>query len=121
MSIGFQCRCGSLRGEIEPRHAFLRARCYCLDCQAFAHALGRGHETLGGQGGSDVVAMLPAGLRFTAGSEHLACLSLSPQGLLRWHASCCNTAIANTPRNPKFPYVGVLPPRSEEGRAGKEG
>jgi len=30
------------------------------------------------------------------GAEHLACLRLSPKGLLRWYASCCDTPLANT-------------------------
>jgi hypothetical protein len=42
------------------------------------------------------------------GTQHLACLSLSEKGLLRWYATCCNTPIAGTPRNWKFPYVGLV-------------
>lgn len=108
MPIPFQCRCGTLRGEIEPRDAYIRATCYCSDCQTFARALGRDRDVLDPKGGTDIVAMLPAGFRITAGSEQLACLSLSPKGLLRWHSACCNTPIANTPRSPKLPYAGVL-------------
>ena len=52
--------------------------------------------------------MLPSALRITTGQEHLACLSLGPKGLYRWHAACCATPIANTPRDPGMAYVGVL-------------
>ena len=45
---------------------------------------------------------------FTSGIEHLACLSLTQKGLLRWYAKCCNTPICNTARNWKVPYVGLL-------------
>lgn len=107
MAIAFHCRCGTLRGVIEPRAVHARATCYCRDCQAFARALGR-EEVLDAQGGTDIVAMLPAGVRFTDGIDQLACLSLSPKGLLRWYARCCDTPIANTPRDPKVAYVGVL-------------
>lgn len=107
MSIAFHCRCGALRGEIEPRDVYARATCYCRDCQAFAHTLGR-EDVLDAEGGTDLVAMLPAGVRFTDGADRLACLSLSPKGLLRWHSRCCDTPIANTPRDPAMPYVGVL-------------
>lgn len=107
MAIAFHCRCGSLRGEIEPGNVYARATCYCPDCQAFARTLER-DDVLDAEGGTDIVAMLPAGVRFTAGVEQLACLSLSPQGLLRWYARCCNTPIANTPRNPRMPYAGIL-------------
>ena len=108
MTIPFQCRCGSLRGEIEPAAAYVRATCYCRDCQAFARALGREQDVLDARGGTDIVAMAPGGFRIVVGSEQLACLSLSPNGLLRWHSACCNTPIANTPRHPKLPYAGVL-------------
>ncbi|MBJ6980874.1 DUF6151 family protein [Luteimonas sp. MC1572] len=108
MAIPFHCTCGALQGEIEPSHAYARATCYCRDCRAFARTLGRGGDVLDGMGGVDIIAMLPAGLRITAGRAQLACLSLSPKGLLRWYAACCNTPIANTPRDRKLPYVGFL-------------
>lgn len=108
MAISFRCRCGTLQGEVEPADVYARATCYCRDCQAFARVLGRGEEVLDAQGGTDILAMLPAGLRLTTGSTQLACLSLGPRGLLRWHSACCGTPIANTPRDPKTPYVGVL-------------
>lgn len=96
-----------MRGEIEPDKVYARATCYCRDCQAFARTLQR-EDALDAEGGTDIVAMLPAGVRFTTGIEQLACLSLSPKGLLRWYARCCDTPIANTPRDPKMPYVGIL-------------
>jgi hypothetical protein len=108
MAIPFHCRCGTVQGEIEPGAVYARAVCYCRDCQAFARALGCEQEALDPNGGTDVVAMLPAGLRFTAGRGQVACLSLSSKGLLRWHSACCDTPIGNTSRNPRLPYVGVL-------------
>lgn len=108
MAIPIRCRCGTLQGEIEPGDVYVRATCYCRDCQAFARALGHGGDVLDPQGGTDILAMLPAGLRLTAGDAQLACLSLGPKGLLRWHSACCDTPLANTPRDPKTPYVGVL-------------
>ena len=102
MAIAFRCRCGKLQGEIEPAAAYLRAVCYCSDCQAFARALDREKDALDPNGGTDVVALRPDGLRFTAGREQVTCLSLSPKGLLRWHSACCRTPFANTPREPKL-------------------
>ena len=107
MTIAFHCRCGTLRGEIDPRDIYARATCYCRDCQAFARTLGR-EDGLDAGGGTDIVPMLPASVRFTDGIDQLACLSLSPKGLLRWHSRCCDTPIANTPRDPKLPYAGIL-------------
>lgn len=107
MSHRFQCRCGQLQGLLEQPGRSARAVCYCLDCQTYAHLLGEPQSVLDPLGGTDVVAMAATQVRFTAGTQALACLSLSPRGLLRWYASCCHTPIANTPRNWKLPYVSL--------------
>lgn len=102
-----RCRCGRLQGRVTPAPSSQRVVCYCRDCRAYARHLG-GNGVLDAQGGTEIVAMLPSKLRFDAGSEALACLSLSPRGLLRWYAACCGTPIGNTPRNPKVAYVGLV-------------
>jgi hypothetical protein len=108
MTHRFQCTCGQVRGEIlQPRRA-MRATCYCVDCQTYAHLLRRADEVLDAAGGTDVVATPANNVTITAGRENLACVSLSPRGLLRWYAACCGTPIANTPRDWKLPYVGVV-------------
>jgi hypothetical protein len=104
----FQCRCGALRGEIVHTERALRAACYCRDCQAYAHVLGEGARVLDTHGGTEVVVTQAAYVRITGGQAQLACLSLSPRGLLRWYARCCSTPIANTPRDWRLPYVGMV-------------
>lgn len=108
MSGQLRCRCGAIRGTVDPRHLYCRAVCYCTDCQVFARYLGPPGENLNRQGGTEVVAMLPASVHFTAGVDKLACMSLSDRGLLRWYASCCRTPIGNTPRDWKTSYVGLV-------------
>lgn len=108
MSHPFQCRCGALRGEISRPRQGVRAACYCGDCQTYAHLLGEPQRVLDLQGGTEVVATHARNLMFTSDTQALACLSLSPRGLLRWYARCCGTPIANTPRNWKLPYVGLV-------------
>ncbi len=103
-----QCRCGALRGHVDTARAMTRAVCYCRDCQAFARALHRGDDVLDAAGGTHIVATSPRGVVFTQGEDRLACLSLSPQGLLRWHTTCCRTPIGNTPRQAAFSYVGLV-------------
>lgn len=100
------CRCGQVQGEIDPRRAYTRATCYCRDCRAYARWLG-GEGLMDAAGGADIVPMAPDGLRFTRGAEHLACMSLSPRGLLRWYAACCRTPLGNTPNDQKLFYLGV--------------
>lgn len=103
-----RCRCGHLTGSVgEPAKA-VHAICYCIDCQSFAHFLGKAQEVLDEAGGTEVVATDPRHVSFTQGMDALACMSLSPRGLLRWYARCCNTPIGNTLRNRRFAYVGLV-------------
>ncbi|KQQ97108.1 DUF6151 family protein [Massilia sp. Leaf139] len=108
MNIPLRCRCGKLEGEVDASRVKARAICYCKDCQAFARFLKAQDAVLDASGGTEVEAMLPSGVRFTKGLEHLACLSLSPKGIYRWYASCCDTPVGNTPRNPKAAYLGLV-------------
>lgn len=108
MAHRFQCMCGQLKGEVLERTGAMRAVCYCRDCRAYAHWLGQPQHTVDALGGTDIVATHSRYVRFTAGTSSLACMSLSPGGLLRWYASCCHTPVANTPRNWKLPYVGLV-------------
>lgn len=104
-----RCTCGTLQGRVlAPRHAMGRGVCYCRDCQAYAHALGHPRDILDAMGGTDVVAVTPAHLVVDRGLDALACLSLGPRGLLRWHTRCCATPVANTPRDWRVAYAGVV-------------
>jgi hypothetical protein len=108
--LHLQCHCGAVRAiatGITPS-AGNHCICYCHDCQAFAHFLGRSADVLDAHGGTDIFQMSPASLRFTAGREHLACVRLTPKGLLRWYARCCNTPIANTLPSAGMPFVGAI-------------
>lgn len=108
MNLELRCRCGEVRGTFDTTRGGTRALCYCRDCQAWAQWLGRADQILDREGGSDIVACLPSGLRFTAGDGSLGCVSLSERGLLRWHTRCCNTAVGNTPRDPRVSYLGLM-------------
>lgn len=108
MNHPLRCRCGTLKGYVSHPEKVSRGVCYCKDCQAFAHFLGRPRDILDEMGGTDVVATLPKYLTFTLGVEGLSCMSLTENGLLRWYASCCNTPIGNTPRDFKVSYVGLI-------------
>ena len=103
-----RCRCGEVVGEItnaSPR-TVNRVVCYCDDCQAFAHQLGRA-DLLNAQGGSDIVQVAPASLTFVKGQERIAGVRLTSKGLFRWHTTCCNTPVGNT-LSPAIPFVGIL-------------
>lgn len=103
----FRCRCGQVRGTVAnaSRRTVNRVICYCADCQAFAHELGRA-DLLDVYGGSDIIQVAPAALTFTQGRENIVGLRLSPNGLYRWHTRCCNTPLGNTV-SPRIPFVGI--------------
>jgi hypothetical protein len=108
MNHPLRCRCGTLRGYVSYPERANRGVCYCKDCQAYAHFLGKAEDVLDEMGGTDVIATLPKYLTFTQGTEALACLSLKENGLLRWYASCCSTPIGNTQRDFRVSFVGLV-------------
>jgi hypothetical protein len=108
MDHPLQCRCGSLKGYVRRSQAVNRCVCYCRDCQAFAHFLGRPGDILDPSGGTDVIQTRPANVAFTQGKEMLACMRLTPNGMLRWYSTCCKTPIGNTLANPRVSFVGLV-------------
>ncbi len=80
--------------------------CYCKDCQAGARALGADFA-LNDRGGTEIFQTVPSHIDITQGQDHLACLRLSPNGLMRWYAACCDTPMFNTLATPKLVFSGV--------------
>ena len=105
-----RCRCGTVRGVArgalpsKVNHCF----CYCDDCQAFAHFLGRADNMLDAYGGSEITQMSQANVAFTAGTDKIAAMRLTPKGLIRWYASCCRAPIGNTLGTSAMPFIGLL-------------
>lgn len=123
MNHPIRCKCGKLNGQLSHAENSTHLMCYCKDCQAFAHYLGRAGDMLDAQGGSNVVVSHPQEIAFSSGADAIACMSLSEAGMLRWYASCCNTPIGNTSRSNKLAYVGLSAaclagPASREGAFG---
>lgn len=108
MEHPIRCACGVVRGTISVARPIGRAICYCRDCQTYAHALGGARAILDADGGSDVAPTVQHAIRITQGHDAIACLSLTDNGLLRWHSRCCNTPLGNTGRNPRLAYIGLL-------------
>ncbi|WP_299487704.1 DUF6151 family protein [Acaryochloris sp. IP29b_bin.137] len=108
MAYPIQCQCGNVQGGIDESASINQVTRYCQDCQAFAHFLGRRHEMLDHQGGTEIVQMLPKHISFAQGTEYLACMRLTESGLLRWYANCCNTPIGGTLPSHTLSFVGVV-------------
>ena len=80
----------------------------CIDCQCYLHWLERGDDLLDENGGSRIFQLAPAQVQISHGREHLRCMRLSPKGLMRWYAGCCNTPVGNTMTSAKTPFFGML-------------
>jgi hypothetical protein len=107
-SATLQCSCGEVRGlvaNVAPR-TVNRVVCYCADCQAFLHHLGR-TDLFVPQAGTDIVQVAPATLSFLQGRQNIVGLRLSPKGLYRWYARCCRMPLGNTV-SPAIPFVGLV-------------
>jgi hypothetical protein len=117
MNHPLQCHCGTLKGYVSHFQGANRCVCYCRDCQAFARFLGRANDILDADGGTDVIQTRAANAVFTEGRDALACMRLTPNGLLRWYAACCNTPIGNTLANSKISFVGLVHNCLENGGA----
>ena len=103
------CRCGEVQGWVRgvAPSTVNRAICYCDDCQAFLHYLGRA-DLLDAHGGTDIVQVAPRAVTFERGTERIVGLRLTPKGLHRWYASCCKTPLGNT-MTPSLPFIGIAP------------
>jgi hypothetical protein len=108
VSHPIRCRCGRFEAWITHPERGVRGICYCRDCRAYAHFLGPPPGMLDALGGTDVVIVDPKSVAFERGLEHLACMSLSPRGTLRWFTSCCRTPIGNVPRNWRIAHLGLV-------------
>ena len=107
--VELQCRCGRVHGwlrDVSPSRVN-RTICYCDDCQAFLHYLGRA-DLLDEHGGTDVVQVAPNSVTFDHGEECIVAVRLTPKGMHRWYVSCCKTPLGNT-LTPAVPFIGMPP------------
>lgn len=118
-TVSLRCRCGTLRGRatgISPA-ARSRAVCYCDDCQIYALHLGR-PDVLDDRGGTDACMLTPAQVTISEGREQIRCIRLSPKGLYRWYAGCCNTPLGNT-LSARLPVLIVVHSCMDHAAAGR--
>lgn len=103
------CSCGKMEWHIKAGAEGRHIVCYCADCQTFPRHLDQAERFLI-NGGTQLFQTLPGHFHFDKGADHLGLLRLSPKGLFRWYATCCNTPIANTLPKAGFPFVGAVLP-----------
>ncbi|UAB87436.1 hypothetical protein I5192_09230 [Ruegeria sp. SCSIO 43209] len=105
--LPFRCNCGALSGRI-TEHGVVSGThvvCFCHDCRAAQLYFEQPDPA---PGPVEVFQMSPEDIKIDAGVEHLAAMQLSPKGMLRWCARCCNAPLATTPTTPKFPFAGFI-------------
>ncbi|WP_293749945.1 DUF6151 family protein [uncultured Paraglaciecola sp.] len=107
--INLSCACGLVQGKTKNVNAQSgnRIHCCCADCQKFAVFLKQDKKVLDQYGATDIFQMPIAHLTITQGNDQLALIRLTPKGLNRWYAKCCNTPIGNT-LGSKTPFIGVI-------------
>ena len=103
-----QCKCGAVKGKLDSNGTSNRIICYCTDCRAFAHFLGKASDVLDEQGGTEIVQVAQHRLLFCQGEELLSAVRLSEKGMIRWYATCCGTPIGNTMARPKSSFIGLI-------------
>ena len=101
------CACRKLTGRITSDGARLgtHAECFCHNCRAAQLYFGQPDPA---PGPVEVFQIAPDEVTIDSGAEHLAAMSLSPKGMLRWYAKCCNVPLATTPRTARFPFAGFI-------------
>ncbi len=105
--LQLRCRCGNVQGLIQnvTPETTTHAVCLCDDCQAYAAFLGT-EGLLDVNGGTEITQVAHNCIRLLQGTNDVACVRLSPKGMHRWYARCCNTPLANT-FGPKSVFAGV--------------
>jgi hypothetical protein len=118
--VELRCKCGEVRGRVTgvSPGAVNRVVCYCDDCQAYLHYLGR-TDLLDAHGGSDIVQVAPASLTFHQGADRITGVRLTPKGLYRWYSACCKTPLGNHV-GPGIPFVGIAGLASQVDSARRE-
>lgn len=105
--ITFACRCGAVSGtlhDVRPAEG-THVVCHCQSCARAMTLSGLGHEA---SSGVDLWQTTPDRIEITTGIDQLTPVRLSPKGLFRWTAQCCDTPMFNTFPGPGIPFAGVL-------------
>ena len=104
--LPFACSCGQVAGTVDvpsPR-AGNHVTCFCPDCRASAIRLGKPDPVEG----VEIWQTTPDRVKITQGHDKLAIQRLSPKGLMRWYATCCDTPMLNTLAKPRLAFAGIL-------------
>ncbi|WP_306045596.1 DUF6151 family protein [Nioella sp. MMSF_3534] len=105
--IPFACRCGTVTGilhDVRPQEG-THVVCHCNSCARAMRLSGLGDSAAGGV---DLWQTTPDRIEIATGADRLIPVQLSPKGLFRWTAQCCDTPMINTFGSPALPFAGIL-------------
>ena len=105
--IPFACRCGTVTGalhDVRPNEG-THVVCHCNACARAMALSGLADEAANGVG---LWQTTPDRIEITSGIGQLSPVRLSPKGIFRWTAQCCDTPMFNTMAGPGVPFTGVL-------------
>ena len=108
--VAFSCTCGTVAGHVGVTSpgAGNHVVCHCPDCRTAELALGQPDPD---PDGVEIWQTTPDCIKIEQGADRLAILRLSPKGLYRWHATCCNAPMFNTLRSPRLAFAGIAAAR----------
>ena len=135
--IPFSCRCGAVRGALDPSDG-VHVRCFCASCRGAARLAGAPDP---GAEGVPLFQTTPDRMRFDAGRERLEPFRFFRRSTVRrWRAGCCGDVMFSSGDSARWPIAGpvdrilsdpaplgpertqaFLPPRRPGGRARHEG
>ncbi|MGI3184368.1 DUF6151 family protein [Nioella aestuarii] len=105
--ISFACRCGAVTGTLHDVRPSEGTHVVC-HCNACARSLALSGLTEEATDGVDLWQTTPDRIDIATGIDHLAPVRLTPKGIFRWTAQCCDTPMFNTFASPGIPFTGVL-------------
>jgi Family of unknown function (DUF6151) len=111
--LGFSCGCGALKGHVtaEGVRSGSHVLCYCPDCRAGELCFQQPDPA---PGPVDIFQLSPDTVVIDQGAEHLAAIRLSPNGMFRWYAKCCDTPLCTTMKSAKTPFAGMSVDRFDD-------
>ena len=135
--IPFACRCGSVRGTLDPSDG-VHVRCFCRSCRGAARLAGAPDPK---GGGVPLFQTSPHRMTIAQGRALLDPFRFGPRSIVRrWRATCCGDVLFSSGDGPFWGVIGpvdriledagalgperaraFLPPAREGGRARHEG
>ena len=103
--IGLACRCGAVRGTLDPSDG-VHVRCFCRSCRGAARLAGAPDP---GDAGVALFQTSPHRLRIDAGRGLLDPFRFGPRSIVRrWRTTCCGDVLLSSGDGPFWGVIGPV-------------